>query len=70
MSKKTSLKIINIIIALLIINQAITAIFSGLIGPDLFEILHEGGGVILLMGVILHIVLNWGWVRSSFFKRG
>lgn len=67
MSKKTVLKLINIIIAVLILNQAISAILRGLIGRDAFEVLHEGGGVLLLIGVIIHVILNWGWVRMQFF---
>jgi len=70
MNKKTAFKIVNIIIALLIISQASSAIFRGLIGREAFEVLHEGGGVLLLVGVIIHVVLNWGWVRAQFFHKG
>jgi hypothetical protein len=70
MSKKTALKILNIIIAILILNQAASAVLRGLIGREAFEILHEGGGSVLLIGVIFHVILNWGWVKSTFFKKG
>jgi len=70
MDKKTALKFINVIIAILILNQAATAILSDLIGRDAFEVLHEGGGIILLLGVTFHVILNWGWVKSQFFKKG
>ncbi|MBN1627296.1 MAG: hypothetical protein JW944_12305 [Deltaproteobacteria bacterium] len=68
MSKKTALKIVNIIIALLILNQAASAILRRLIGREAFEILHEGGGIFLIIGVIIHVILNWGWVRAQFFS--
>lgn len=70
MDKKTALKFINVIIAILILNQAASAILRGLIGPEAFEILHEGGGVLLLLGVLIHVILNWGWVKAQFFKKG
>jgi hypothetical protein len=70
MNKKTALKIINVIIAILILNQAASATLRGLIGRDAFEIMHEGGGVLLIIGVITHVILNWGWVKSAFFKKG
>lgn len=70
MGKKTGLKIVNIIIALLILNQASSAMLRGLIGREAFEVLHEGGGILLLIGVILHVILNWAWVRAQFFKKG
>jgi hypothetical protein len=69
MDKKTALKIINVIIAILILSQASSATLRGLIGREAFEILHEGGGVLLLIGVIVHVFLNWGWVKSAFFKK-
>lgn len=69
MNKKTALKIVNVIIAILILNQAASASLRGLIGRDLFEIFHEGGGIALLMGVIVHVIFNWGWVRAQFLKK-
>jgi hypothetical protein len=70
MNKKTALKIINVIIAILILNQAASAALRGLIGREAFELLHEGGGFLLLIGVIIHVILNWGWVKSAFHKKG
>jgi hypothetical protein len=70
MDKKTALKVINVIIAILILSQASSAILRGLIGREAFEILHEGGGVLLVIGVIIHVILNWGWVKSAFIKKG
>jgi hypothetical protein len=70
MNKKIALKFVNIIIAILILSQAVTAVLSDLIGRDAFEILHGIGGTLLLLGVFLHVVLNWGWVHSAFFKKG
>jgi len=70
MDKKTTLKIVNVIIAILILNQAASASLRGLIGSEAFEALHEGGGVMLLLGVIFHVILNWGWVKSTFAKKG
>ncbi len=70
MDKKTALKFTNVIIAILILNQAASATLRGLIGRDAFELLHEAGGLFLLIGVIIHVILNWGWVKSAFFKKG
>ena len=70
MNKKTALKFINVVIAILILNQAVTAVLADLIGRNAFEALHEGGGGLLILGVILHVILNWGWVKSAFSKKG
>jgi len=69
MEKKTVLKLINVIIAVLILSQALSATLRGLIGRDAFEVLHEGGGLLLLCGVVIHVILNWGWVKSTFLKK-
>jgi hypothetical protein len=70
MDRKRALKIINLIIAILIISQASSAILRGLIGREAFEVVHEGGGVLLFIGVIIHVILNWGWVKSAYLKKG
>jgi len=70
MNKKTALKIVNVVIAVLILNQAASVGLRGLIGPEAFELLHEGGGALLLLGVVIHVILNWGWVRATFAKKG
>jgi hypothetical protein len=69
-NKKSALKFLNIIIAVLILNQATTAALSDFIGPETFEVLHEAGGALLLLGIIIHVILNWGWVKSTFSGRG
>jgi hypothetical protein len=70
MNKKSALKFINVVIAILILNQATTATLSDLIGHEAFEALHATGGFLLLLGVIIHVILNWGWVKSAFSKKG
>ena len=70
MEKRTALKFINMIIAILILNQASSAFLRGLMGREAFELLHQGGGILLLIGIIIHVILNWGWVKSTFHKKG
>lgn len=70
MNKKSALKFINVVIAVLILNQATTAALSDLMGHEAFETLHATGGFLLFLGVIIHVILNWGWVKSTFFSKG
>jgi|WetSurMetagenome_2_1015567.scaffolds.fasta_scaffold425135_1 hypothetical protein len=70
MNKKTVLRITNILIAVLILNQATTAALSDMIGSEAFEFIHETGGALLLAGVAIHVILNWGWVKSTLFNKG
>ena len=71
MSKSVLLRAVNY---LLFISFAIQAI-AGLIlffSPDSSEMIaqiHKYNGVALTILVLLHIALNWGWVKSVFIKR-
>ena len=67
--KKIALKILNPIIALLLLNQVLSALLNGILSRDAFETLHETGGFLLFAGVVLHVLLNWNWVKANFFKK-
>jgi len=69
MKKLTELKITNVILFTLFLCQATTGLAHPLIEHELFEILHPSVGVLLIITGIVHIVLNWGWVKSNFSAR-
>ena len=69
MKKNTVLKIINPILFVLIINQAITGLLHLKLSPDTFETLHEGGGMILVGLIIVHLILNFNWIKASYFHK-
>ena len=68
MNKRNLLKIVNILIALLILNQATTALIHDLLPRDVFGFLHKNGGVILFVAVLIHVYLNWAWVKSNILR--
>ena len=67
--RNTLLKILNPILGVLLVNQILTGLFSDSIPPHVFEILHGGGGVVFTIVAILHVILNWNWVKANFFRR-
>ena len=69
MKKSSTLKILNPVIALLLLNQMVTALFSAVMGKETFEAIHETGGILLAAGGIFHLVLNWNWVKANYFKK-
>ncbi|MGE5296681.1 MAG: hypothetical protein ACM3VT_17820 [Solirubrobacterales bacterium] len=69
MQKNTMLKIINVALAVLIVTQALSAFLADHLSRETFEWIHEGGGTLLLIGIGLHIALNWNWIRASFLAR-
>lgn len=70
MTRTTALKIVNPILGILALNQIVTGLFGEDLPPETFEILHEGGGILFAVTALIHLALNWGWVRSNFTTRG
>ena len=68
MKRNVALKILNPILALLILNQFVTAMASDAMSHDAFEVLHEEGGMVLFAVVLLNVILNWNWIRASYFR--
>ena len=71
MNKSQMLRYVNMPLALSFLVQAGTAltIFFEIKVPNkdlLFEV-HEYNGLLLIALVSVHIYLNWGWIRTTFF---
>ncbi len=69
MKKITVLKILNLVIAVLVITQVSSAILSDSLPRFVFEVVHEGGGFVLVAGIILHAILNWNWIATTYLKK-
>ena len=69
MKRNAALKVLNPILGILMANQILTGLFHEALPHEAFEILHEGGGVVLAGAAILHVILNWNWVRANFFRK-
>ena len=69
MQKNTMFKIVNPIIAVLILSQGLSGLLRPQLSQDVFQWVHKGGGILLLVGVGLHVFLNWNWVRANLLPR-
>ena len=69
MKKNTLHKILNPILLVLFINQAVTVLFLDELPPRAFEIFHKGGGGILLALIAIHFILNFNWVKANYFSK-
>jgi hypothetical protein len=67
--KNKTLKFINPLIGLLVINQMLTAFFRDSLSFHQFGTVHGLGGYLLFSLVIVHFVLNWSWIKANYFKR-
>ena len=66
MSKTKLLRVVNPLLGIAILNQAVTALSHKLLSPNLFDTMHIGGGITLLVLVAIHLTLNWSWVKSNY----
>ena len=69
MKKLTVLKFINVVLFILFLSQAITGTGHEVVPGKIFEILHMKGGIVLIILILVHFTLNWGWVKSSYFRK-
>jgi len=69
MNKNTFLKIVNPILACVLLFQVTTGMMHGIFPHELFETIHGSGGGALTLCVIIHVILNWGWVKTNFLKK-
>jgi hypothetical protein len=63
MSRLQALKILNSILFLLITFQ----IVSGLLVLVSYQV-HQILGLVIAGGVLLHLVLNWTWIRTNILR--
>jgi cytochrome b561 len=76
MTKNSVKKILNPILLVLAINQFVTASIADhqsktapIIPDEVFEFVHEWAGYVFVALILLHILLNLDWVKSTYFKR-
>jgi hypothetical protein len=69
MKKNTALKILNLVLVVLVVNQAITVLFLDELPAKAFQIFHKGGGAVLLGLIAVHFILNFNWVKANYFAK-
>ena len=69
MNTLNPLKIVNPILLALVLSQFITDVIGDRLSHEVFEVLHEGGGILLAVAAVVYLILKWSWVQSTYFKR-
>lgn len=68
MTKLARMKAVNVLLALLLAVTALTGILHGHLGTEAFTHVHVPCGLLLLVLSIVHLVLNWSWVKANLFR--
>jgi hypothetical protein len=63
------LKILNPILAVVLVFQVVTGLLHGILPKEMFETIHGTSAGILMACVILHLLLNWNWIKANFLKK-
>ncbi|MBN2071304.1 MAG: hypothetical protein JW814_07605 [Candidatus Krumholzibacteriota bacterium] len=69
MKKTGVLKVVNLILGIFFVNQVVTGLIHARLSHNMYEILHEGGGIILALSGVLHLILNWNWINSNYLRK-
>lgn len=69
MKRPAVLKVVNLLLAVLALSQVLTGVLHDFIPKDVFLAVHKAGGLSFAAAAVLHIVLNWTWVRANYFER-
>lgn len=63
------LKIVNPLLALSLLWMIGTVVARDFLPKGMFGDLHKPGGFVFFALAIIHIVLNWSWIKSTYFKK-
>jgi len=69
MQRNTVLKFVNPVLGLVVLSQLVTGALHGLLPRQVFETMHQVGGIAVAAAVLLHVLLNWNWVKATYFRR-
>ena len=67
-NKQKALRIVNPIMFFLVFYQGVTGFFREQMYAH-FKAVHPIAGGLLLLFAVLHLSLNWGWVKSQYKPR-
>ncbi|MGB3765603.1 MAG: hypothetical protein WA947_03520 [Phormidesmis sp.] len=68
MDRKQLLKIVNVALALIFLDMAITGSFPDLFPRNVYHVIHEEMGKVFIFFVLFHLALNWNWVKNTLLK--
>lgn len=69
MKKAAALKAVNALLGLAFLVQVVTALLHDQLPYEVFRGIHVVGGYLMAACVVVHVALNWGWIRANYLKR-
>ncbi len=69
MLKMVNITLLSAFLVALISMSLYRFIPSPLQGMEVFYKIHEISGPVFAVIAIVHLVLNWGWVKANYFRK-
>lgn len=68
--KAKVLVVVNLLLAVVFVTMMVTVVFfvTDLAGSLIYLIHVVAGGAMLILGIV-HIILNFGWIKSKLIKK-
>ncbi|NTV28740.1 MAG: DUF4405 domain-containing protein [Candidatus Omnitrophica bacterium] len=72
-NKVRLLKVVNAVLAIVFITQAVTGLVMffdiNIVNLRYVFSTHKYSGLALIVLLMIHLSLNWSWVRSTYFSK-
>lgn len=69
MNKQKLLKIVNPLLGVCFLGVAGTGVLHDLIPPEIYYVAHPLWGYCFVGFALLHVVLNWSWIKSNYLAK-
>jgi hypothetical protein len=69
MTKIKTMKIVNLVLLVLVINQLIGAEIYPKISDNLFKWGHKRAAILIAIFIFIHLITNWKWIKANYLKR-
>ena len=69
MKRTAALKVLNPMLGALAMSQVLTGILHDFLPRQIFGTVHKAGGLAFAAAAVLHLSLNWNWIKANYFRR-
>lgn len=69
MQRAAALKILNPVLGGLALCQVLSGLLHGFLPRDTFIVLHRTCGLAFAAAAVVHVILNWNWIRATYLTR-
>jgi hypothetical protein len=70
MNRQKVLKVLNVIMVLDFLGLVTTVLLNDTLPRSVFYRVHPLFGSVLLLLIVIHLILNWSWIKTAYRKKG